>query len=139
MGDLYVLWPLAQRLRLWVNTTFAPLEVRDLAAALLQERSELCGQTVLVSWNHCAIPALAQALGCKDPACLACWDDRDFDTLFWLRFDRDAKGAEWRLDFHVEHEGFGQFQVPSGYGECSENPSDSVNFGFPARGRGSLS
>merc|ERR1719350_534144 len=39
--DLYLLWPLAQSSKVWVNTTFSGEEVLSLAAALLEERARL--------------------------------------------------------------------------------------------------
>eukprot|EP00421_Protoceratium_reticulatum_P001906 CAMPEP_0168366080 /NCGR_PEP_ID=MMETSP0228-20121227/5044_1 /TAXON_ID=133427 /ORGANISM="Protoceratium reticulatum, Strain CCCM 535 (=CCMP 1889)" /LENGTH=142 /DNA_ID=CAMNT_0008378871 /DNA_START=1 /DNA_END=427 /DNA_ORIENTATION=- len=88
--DLYLLWPLAQRLGLRVNTTFEETDFEGLASSLLGTREAACASspspTVLISWNHCLIPALARALGCVDSACLSCWDDDDFDKVLWLQF-----------------------------------------------------
>lgn len=127
--DLYLLWPLSTRINVLVNTTFAGNEVLDLAAALLEERPNFCGQTVLVSWDHCCIPALAQALGCKDSRCMTCWDDRDYDSLFWLSYTR-PRGESWHLSFRVAHERFGRPDGPSSYRECANNPLEGSNFGY---------
>lgn len=128
--DMYLLWPLAQRYDIWVNTSFAPEEMPALARALLEERRALCGHTVLVSWDHCSIPALAQALGCTEDTCTACWDDRDYDTLLWLRYEAAAAEEDWRLTLRVGHEDFGGFQGPSSYRECIGNPFEGTNFGY---------
>jgi len=128
--DMYLLWPLAQRYGVLVNTTFAPKDVLAMADTLLEERPELCGQTVVVSWDHCSIPALAQALGCFEEACTTCWDDRDYDTVLWLRFEASTE-QDWRLSLQVSHEEFGGFDGPSSYRECIDNPIESSKFGKP--------
>lgn len=45
--DLYLLWPLAQRYGLLVNTSFTAARVLDLASTLLQERSVGGGRLVM--------------------------------------------------------------------------------------------
>lgn len=133
--DMYLLWPLSQRYRVWVNTTFAQEDGLKLAASLLEERPTLCGQTVLVSWNHCSIPALVQALGCREEPCTTCWDDGDYDTLLWLRYEAEGD-QDWRLSLRVGKERFGGFDGPSSYRECIGNPVESGNFGLPCTWRG---
>lgn len=128
--DMYLLWPLAQRYGILVNTTFAAADVLKLAGALTEERAKLCGETVLVSWDHCSIPALAQALGCREAACTTCWDDQDYDTILWLRYEASSK-QDWHMTLRVGHEKFGGFDGVSGYRECINNPVESSRFGLP--------
>mmetsp|Transcript_50730 Transcript_50730/g.110768 ORF Transcript_50730/g.110768 Transcript_50730/m.110768 type:complete len:292 (-) Transcript_50730:15-890(-) len=112
--DLYLLWPLARRLSLDVNTSFSDTwEGRlGLAKALLDDR-EACGargfreRTALVSWNHCSMPALAQALGCQQGRCATCWDDRDFGTVVWIRFEAPSAQGPWKLELRQGREGLG--------------------------------
>eukprot|EP00405_Crypthecodinium_cohnii_P034836 CAMPEP_0206525746 /NCGR_PEP_ID=MMETSP0325_2-20121206/246_1 /ASSEMBLY_ACC=CAM_ASM_000347 /TAXON_ID=2866 /ORGANISM="Crypthecodinium cohnii, Strain Seligo" /LENGTH=143 /DNA_ID=CAMNT_0054020643 /DNA_START=34 /DNA_END=462 /DNA_ORIENTATION=- len=82
--DMYVLWPLAQKFGLQVETR-----------SLNVERPHLCGQSIVVSWDHCGIPAIAQALGCTADVCRTCWDDDDFDSVLWLKFARQTTEALW--------------------------------------------
>jgi len=130
--DTYLLWPVAQRYGVQVNTSFAAEEMMGLARSLLEERHTMCGGTILVSWDHCSIPALAQALGCRDERCLNCWDDRDYDTMLWLRFDA-ASHQSWNLSLKIAHERFGGFDGPSSYRECIGNPVEGSTFGLPCK------
>jgi len=129
--DLYLLWPLAQRYGLMVNLSFAAADVLELSRSLLEQRPQLCGETVVVSWDHCLIPAMAQALGCRENPCLTCWDDRDYDTLLWLRYDQLLPGGAWNVSLKVEHEGFGGFDGPSSYRECWDNIAETKAMGYP--------
>jgi len=147
--DLYMLWPLSQRLRVWVNTSFAQDEVLTLAQTLLDEREAMCSvatngvePTVLISWNHCNLPALAQALGCSTDECMACWDDSDFDKVLWLRYQPDARpqapvgsfrgqSTSWQFLFRAGGQNFTTPPGPRGYQECAGRPVESANFGFP--------
>ncbi|CAJ1341927.1 unnamed protein product [Effrenium voratum] len=132
--DLYLLWPLAQRLHLLVNTSFAPDEALDMVNSLKAEREASClagsELTVLVSWDHCSIPALAQALGCEDEMCKLCWDDADFDKVLWLRFTALTSDTRWNLTPRAVAEGFAAPKSVAGYRECLGNPAESSNFGF---------
>jgi hypothetical protein len=83
--------PLAARLGLALDTTYAVGEEAQLVAALVGHIG-----VVLVSWEHkkiaqAILPAIAngQAL----PAMPEKWDGTRFDVV--LRFDRDAPGAPW--------------------------------------------
>jgi hypothetical protein len=83
--------PLAARLGLTPNTTYAVEQEAQLASAVL-------GQTgvVLVGWEHKAIvrallPAIANRQGI--PGMPTKWDGTRFDVV--LRFDRASSGAPW--------------------------------------------
>lgn len=130
--DLYLLWPLAQRLQLIVNTSFAAEDAVGLVNALLSERQNMCSQTVLIAWDHCSIPAIAQGLGCNEGQCLNCWDDDDYDSMLVLRHE-STPSQDWRVSLNVSSEGF---QAPTGLGgyrECTGNPVESSKFGFPCK------
>eukprot|EP00928_Gymnodinium_smaydae_P055600 TRINITY_DN39104_c0_g1_i1.p2 TRINITY_DN39104_c0_g1~~TRINITY_DN39104_c0_g1_i1.p2 ORF type:complete len:300 (-),score=62.09 TRINITY_DN39104_c0_g1_i1:215-1114(-) len=130
--DMYLLWPLAQRLGLVVNATFAATDVLSLAQTLLEERLSMCGQTILVSWDHCSIPALGQALGCSvaSAACGTCWDDDDYDTMWWLRYDLAGPGSDWNFSFKKVQENFALPSRLGGYRECIGNPVENRVFGY---------
>lgn len=137
--DMYLLWPLAQRLGVWVNTSFAEEDSLAFAQMLLDEREAMCKEApigsipmVLVSWNHCTIPALTQAMGCHADICLDCWDDADFDTVLQLTFRRSA-GGPWTLDVRKDAEGFKAPRGLEGQRECKGSPAASARFGFPCR------
>eukprot|EP00441_Pelagodinium_beii_P034822 CAMPEP_0197643852 /NCGR_PEP_ID=MMETSP1338-20131121/17023_1 /TAXON_ID=43686 ORGANISM="Pelagodinium beii, Strain RCC1491" /NCGR_SAMPLE_ID=MMETSP1338 /ASSEMBLY_ACC=CAM_ASM_000754 /LENGTH=269 /DNA_ID=CAMNT_0043217143 /DNA_START=1 /DNA_END=807 /DNA_ORIENTATION=- len=132
--DLYLLWPLAQRLQLLVNASFAVDDMPALAQSLLEVRDATCSEgraaTMLVSWDHCCIPALAQALGCQEQICKTCWDDGDFDTMLQLRYVKsslsDQDGTQsWNVSVRSVSEGFAGPQRAIGYQECIENPAES--------------
>eukprot|EP00435_Cladocopium_sp_Y103_P045930 s1425_g13.t1 len=139
--DLFLLWPLAQRLRLLVNTTFDEGGALGLVRSLESEREAQClsgrsEETVLVAWDHCSLPALAQALGCDEEQCLDCWDDGNFDKLLWLRFTAVPKSKQklsWNLTTRAVSEHFAPPQGFMGYRECLGNPAESSNYGFACK------
>lgn len=134
--DLYLLWPLARRLHLHINTSFSQEKTPDLGLALLAERDVMCASsrdkepTVLISWQHCSIPALAQTLGCTWGRCMTCWDDADFDSVLWLRF-LQGPATDWQLEMKVDSEHFHGPKGKLGYRECAGASSDSAVFGLP--------
>jgi len=141
--DMYLLWPLAQRLGLWINASFEQTNIAGFAAALLDSREAMCSSvassspvapTALVSWNHCFLPSLAQALGCQDEFCTSCWDDNNYDSVVTLNYKRNTSG-EWNMNFALAREGFTK-SYPAGtpfvYKECTiktspDNGADLVN------------
>lgn len=139
--DLFLLWPLAQRLRLLVNTTFDEGGALGLVQSLESEREAQClsgrsEETVLVAWDHCSLPALAQALGCDEETCLDCWDDGNFEKLLWLRFTAVPKSKQklsWNLTTRAVSEHFAPPQGFMGYRECLGNPAESSNYGFACK------
>eukprot|EP00913_Durusdinium_trenchii_P003900 g3609.t1 len=145
--DLYLLWPLAQKLGLRVNTSFGeetPEDAMTMVQSIEREREVKCLEghsleTVLVSWDHCSIPALAQAWGCRQEPCMRCWDDGDFEKLLWLRFTATPAAADprealsWNLTVAAVSEDFSAPRGVSGYRECLGNPAESSNYGFPCR------
>ena len=58
--------PLAGRLGVPVDLRFNKDQTSELAASLRRDRG-LRGRTVLISWTHGSLPALARALGAKAP------------------------------------------------------------------------
>jgi len=139
--DLYLLWPLAQRLRLLVNTSFSEDGALSLVHSLEREREAQClsgksEETVLVAWDHCSIPALAQALGCDEDICIDCWDDGNFQKMLWLRFTAFPKSKpnlSWNLTTRAVSEHFAPPKVFMGYKECVGNPAESSNYGFACK------
>ncbi|CAE7199583.1 unnamed protein product [Symbiodinium natans] len=137
--DLYLLWPLAQRLKLVVNTTFKQEDPLQLVRALHEGREASCGsgvseQTVLVSWDHCTIPALAQALGCNDQICRSCWDDAEYDRVIWLRYaglrQPSHKNMSWNMTARAVAENYSSPRGAMGYKECLGNPVENQRFGY---------
>jgi hypothetical protein len=79
--------PLARALRLPVQTPFLGKQYAAFAARILADPA-LAGKTVLVSWNHEAIPELAAALG-VNPAPPK-WKGSDFDQVYVISYARGA-------------------------------------------------
>ncbi|CAE8589456.1 unnamed protein product [Polarella glacialis] len=138
--DLFLLWPLAQRLGVMVNTSFSEDDMLGLAEALLAEKEAMCDaepkrreHSVLVSWKHCSIPALAQALGCHADRCTTCWDDGDFETVLWLKYTTLARSGAWNLSFQLGSEEFHPPTRVEGYRECYGSSVESSNFGLPCK------
>ena len=139
--DLYLLWPLAQRLRLLVNTSFDEDGALSLVHSLEREREVQClsgksEETVLVAWDHCSIPALAQAFGCDEDVCIDCWDDGNFQKMLWLRFTAFPKSKQnlsWNLTTRAVSEHFAPPKGFMGYKECVGNPAESSNYGFACK------
>lgn len=85
--------PLADRLGLTPDTTYALGHERELAATIT-------GQTgvVLVAWEHKAIghhllPAIVKVIDSQPPGIPKKWDGSRFDVV--LRFDRSDEGGVW--------------------------------------------
>jgi len=128
--DMYLLWPLAQRLGLWINATYQQTDISGFAAALLANREAMCSSTAstasmvptaLVSWNHCFLPALSQALGCHDTFCMTCWDDNNYESVLTLNFKRNTSG-HWSMNPSVKSQNFSQAFPPTTpflYKECT--------------------
>jgi broad specificity phosphatase PhoE len=77
------LTPLAKALGLKIDARFDVDEYAALANAVLSG-APYSGKTVLVCWHHGRIPALAAALGVKDPP--SPWPDRQFDRVWQIRY-----------------------------------------------------
>lgn len=71
--------PMAARFNLTVNTGFGETDSTALAADLMKKKG-----TVLVVWEHKAIPTIVRTLGVKVPGLH--WDDADFDSIWIITF-----------------------------------------------------
>lgn len=75
--------PLAAKMRLKINAEFEDdEETTKLAKELLTKK--YAGKTVLVSWRHSNIPALAKALGAGGPLD---WKDAVYDRVWKITYD----------------------------------------------------
>ncbi len=74
--------PLAQALRLRVNTSYEDRETTAVANELLS--GKYAGKVVLICWHHGEIPHLARALGVDDAP--KKWDDTVFDQMWMLEW-----------------------------------------------------
>ena len=81
--------PLARALRLPVQTPFPGKDYAALASLILADPA-YAGKTVLICWNHEAIPQLAAALGVtpEPPK----WQGRVFDRVYIISY-RDGRAA----------------------------------------------
>jgi hypothetical protein len=84
--EVETLRPLAQALRVPIDDSFADEDYARLAQRLL---SGYPGKTILVCWHHRNLPALAAAVGVKNPP--SPWPENQFDRLWRISFD--ARGA----------------------------------------------
>jgi hypothetical protein len=71
--------PFAARYNLTLNSNFEERDSAGLAADLLTRQG-----TVLLVWEHKAIPTILRALGVKDPG--LSWDDDDYDSIWIVTF-----------------------------------------------------
>ena len=69
--------PTAIRYGLQINSQFSSSEPDQVALSLMSQRG-----TVLVVWNHSAIPKLVKSLGIVMPL----WKDDDFDSILVISF-----------------------------------------------------
>jgi hypothetical protein len=79
--------PLTKALDLKIDTGFDREEPATLVKALFG-KSKYAGKTILVSWHHGEIVALAKALGVESPPE---WKDHTFDRVWDLTFDAEGK------------------------------------------------
>ena len=80
--------PLADHLRLPVQTPYGPSDYAALARHLLSD-ADLDGKTVIVCWIHDYLPALAKALGVKPKP--ARWKGSVYDRVWIVTYtDRNA-------------------------------------------------
>jgi hypothetical protein len=84
--------PLADRLKLSVQTPYGPSDYAALARHILSDPN-LDGKTVIVCWIHDYLPALARALGVKPKP--ARWKGNVYDHVWIATYkDRDAVLAD---------------------------------------------
>lgn len=74
--------PLAIKHNLTINTKFSAKDNDEIAHSVFKKTG-----TVLMVWQHSAIPDLADALGVKNPPA---WEDADFDSI-WVITYQDGK------------------------------------------------
>ena len=88
--EIETLLPLANQHSLEINSDIS--DVNDLVDDIHKHLADgdLCGRTVLVSWNHEAIATIATALGCSD--CPDFFPD-EFDPVWQLKFVYDILGT----------------------------------------------
>ena len=111
--------PLASALGLTVDLTFSQNETNAIARAALEAaRAGQCGDVVLIAWEHCRIPALLMAMGCKREECVRCWPDGAYDAVVALSVS--DKGAPDISGATLGREGFAMDVVGyEGY-QCAE-------------------
>ena len=81
--------PLANRLRLPVQTPFLSKDYAALAKAIL-DNSAYAGKTVLVCWNHEEIPQLTRALGVSSQP--PKWKASVYDLVFVISYHDGRAG-----------------------------------------------
>jgi len=80
--------PLAKELKLPIDSAFTNDDPKKLAEELFTN-AKYAGKTILVSWRHSSIAALAQKLGAKDFP--ETWKDSVFDRVWQITFDDTGK------------------------------------------------
>lgn len=81
--------PLATRTNLTIDTSFGYKETKSLSKHLLSlvGSGSLCGELVLVSWDHHAIPKLGAYLGCgPKEGCSETYPDDSYDQAWVLTY-----------------------------------------------------
>jgi hypothetical protein len=81
--------PTADRLGLTINDTYTRLQYQPIVAEIMQGYD---GQTVLISWEHKAIPGLAQAFGVTLDKDTKKWPGAVFDEAWVIGFQGSKKG-----------------------------------------------
>ena len=56
-------------------------------------------RAVLVMWEHCCIPGVLRALGCKDDRCSRCWSTANYNTVVRLELPVENNENERNGDF----------------------------------------
>ncbi|AEG02045.1 histidine phosphatase family protein [Methylomonas methanica] len=82
--------PFAIQYNLTINSKYDEKKVADVAKSVKKKTG-----TVLLVWEHSAIPDLAKALGVKNPPD---WGGHDFDSIWIVTYDQ----GEARLSFDQE-------------------------------------
>jgi hypothetical protein len=77
--------PTAQALGLQVKDPYAKTDYTDIVQKILG-KSKYDGRTILMAWEHDAIPGLAQALGVTLTAQTSTWPDAIFDQAWVINF-----------------------------------------------------
>lgn len=79
--------PLAeQTLGISVNTSFTKDDFSGVALAAAQASLATCDVPVLISWDHCSLPALLRSgFGCNQIECSRCWPDHHYDEVMKLK------------------------------------------------------
>jgi hypothetical protein len=88
------LQPLAQSLRLPIDTSVPKADIGRLALAILAVEG-----VVLVAWEHHLIPSLAAALTGQPPLTPDTWPDDRFDVVWVLERDADQAPFQFREVF----------------------------------------
>jgi hypothetical protein len=88
---LQTVTPLAVKHNLSVNSRFAATAAATVAADVRKRKG-----VVLTVWDHSHIPALAAALGVRQPPA---WDGHDFDSIWVIRY------ASGKAEMTVDAEG----------------------------------
>ena len=89
LREVQTVEPLAAAIGVPVNASFAQTDGEALAAAARAHASG-CGGVVLISWEHCRIPALLDLLDCAAEQCAACWPDGAYDHVERLQIEPDG-------------------------------------------------
>ncbi len=79
--------PLADYLKIPMNTDYAPDQLTEIANEILTN-PKYDDASVLLCWEHNHIPPLIVALGGDDPGT---WDDNIFDQVYLLRYKKGQK------------------------------------------------
>lgn len=83
------LLPLSEKLRVPIDIQYALGHEGDLAWNILHKlrKGQLCGRTLLISWEHVHMPNLARALGCwVEQGCPWFYPEDSFDEVWQLKY-----------------------------------------------------
>lgn len=87
MREVLTLKPLARKLGLPIDSSYANTSYNQLAQSLLTD-PRYAGKTILICWNHRQIPQFAQALGASPP--VSPWPGNLYDRIWQIDYGADG-------------------------------------------------
>jgi hypothetical protein len=96
--SLETVTPLAKKLKLTINTTYADEDYAKLAHEILTNK-KYAGKTILIAWHHGKIPELATELRAK--GVMEHWKGTVFDRVWQITYEKDGKAVFADLPQHL--------------------------------------
>jgi hypothetical protein len=109
--------PTAEDFHLTIHDQFTKADGAA-AAAKIMSTSKYDGRTVIMSWEHAAIPALAQQFGLTLPTYAQTWPDDVFDEAWVLTFASDGT-----VSLTISPEQVLSTDNPNGGANWTQNPN----------------
>jgi hypothetical protein len=145
--EIETLLPLADKVKVTIDSTFSTISTSGLAKELLGKLSsgEMCGKVAVVSWKHTGIAALANKLGCgPNQGCPFDYPGASFDQAWTIRFvyekiwhsehksGKIPRKARWQVFGSVQAENFDPLHFSKEFGDY---PKGGTSHGGRWRGQ----